>query len=929
MSTRIAFAGLLDIPTAILLAVGLLVLAAWFAWRQWHGVSRGWNTFLWGLRAVAIVLLLGMLVGPTHITEHRTVTPQSIAVMVDSSDSMDVRDESDQPSLSRWQLVSTLTTDSTGTALQAADRASAALGIAERRCRTVAQSIEQLRSLDSIRGELAGITSAVNRCEERLRTLPGLVPDDLSRSVSRLTADLGSRLIDPLAAIDKRMADGEIRSASDLADPWKELTDDAGGLARRLSSVARRLADRLEIAADSSLSRRDHVIRALSRVSAAGSSVSDIAETSDPRIRRWQFAEQPHSLPEESSWESALRSSTDDVQLQSADASDSATDLSAALREIGETGAANGVRAVVLISDGGHNASTTQSPQEVASTLAEIPVYVVPIGRVDRRRDLEMYRVDAPTAVSEKDMILIDVIVTAWDCDGESTVVTLFQDGTEVERRTIELSAGQLDHRLTFEVKAEQPGRREFELTVDPVVDEVRTENNSTVTAVEVVKNKVRVLLSDRNARWEYRYLEQLFRRDTHVECDRLLFLPAIDATGRRAASNALPDDVDSWDEYDVVILGDLDTSQLTRQSQSALDDFVRKRGGNLVLIAGRESMPHRFQGQPVQELLPVLPGRSPSGRQAISVRSTPAGSMHSVMQVVDDRRESERIWVEQFESVPFYWMSEFSRARPTSEVLLTATEGKIQSGDDSKGDEGALLCWHRLGAGRVVYMAAPVSYNLRFRCGDRYHHRFWGQLLRWLTAPEMGGGTDYIRIVTDRMRYDAGESVGVTLNLKDLTGAPVRSAEVGVTARNKAGQETHLDLTAVKNAPGRYTGEFRGLAAGAYSIQPDGPAIEELLKATNVSVPPESLVSIERGGSVEQQDTRCNLLLLQQVAEVSGGQVIPPTAIEEVLALSSFDPKVTTRIEEEPLWNHWIPVCLALGCLIGDWGIRKRLGLV
>ena len=925
---RIGLNGLLDLPTAILLAIGLGALCAWFGWRQRHGTSRGWNIILWGLRVTAIVLLLGMLIGPTQITEHRTETPQLVAVMVDSSESMDVRDEPDQPQLMRWQLLSQSQDDSRGDALKAADRASAALGIAEQRCRSIAQSIEQLQSLDSIHNQLGGVSTAINRCEKHLQTMTDLISDDLSRSLSRLRTDIGSRFIDELAEIDVRIGKGDVRSAADLQDVWNDLSEDVTGLDRRLNSLVRRLADRLTLNGDAAesnqeFSRRDHVIRVLSALTEA----TDESNTANLHVRRWQFADQPRPLPAESSWESGLQRIDDDSAAANDDAH-TMTNLSAALSEIGREGATSGIRTVVLISDGAHNSDSRQSPQEIAAALGDIPVYVVPIGRVDRQRDIEMYRVDAPNAVVEDDMILIDVILTAWDCDGDSTTITLFQDGTEVERRPIEFTADQLDYRLSFQVKAEETGRREFELTVDPVDDEARMENNSTLIAVEVVRDKMRILLSDRTARWEHRYLEQLFRRDEHVEFDRLLFSPTIDATGKLAGSKTLPADVDGWDEYDVVILGDLETSQLNPQSQTALDDFVRKRGGNLVVIAGREYMPHRFARQPLEELLPVVPGRSATGKTALTVRQTTSGKLHPALLVADEGQDSERVWQRQFESVPVYWLSNYSRSRPTSEVLLTATDGDVGS-DDSPGIDGSLMSWHRVGAGRVVYLAAPVTYNLRFRRGDRYHHRFWGQLLRWLTAPDMGVGTDHIQLSTDRSRYESGQTVSVTLRLKDLTGAPVKSADVGAIARDGTDGETHIDLDEDGNLPGRYVGEFRSLATGAYGIQPDGPTIDELLKATDAGLPPETLISVEQGGSPEQRDTRCNLQLLQQVAEVSGGRVIPPTALDEVLALSAFDPKVATRIEKEPLWNHWLPFCLALGCLIGDWGIRKRLGLV
>ena len=64
-------------------------------------------------------------------------------------------------------------------------------------------------------------------------------------------------------------------------------------------------------------------------------------------------------------------------------------------------------------------------------------------------------------------------------------------------------------------------------------------------------------------ARWEYRYLNQLFRRDQHVEFDELLFFPRVHGTGKLAERPKFPQDVEGWARYDVVILGDISPQQL------------------------------------------------------------------------------------------------------------------------------------------------------------------------------------------------------------------------------------------------------------------------------------------------------------------------------------------------------------------------------
>jgi hypothetical protein len=75
--------------------------------------------------------------------------------------------------------------------------------------------------------------------------------------------------------------------------------------------------------------------------------------------------------------------------------------------------------------------------------------------------------------------------------------------------------------------------------------------------------------------------------------------------------------------------------------------------------------------------------------------------------------------------------------------------------------------------------------------------------------------------------------------------------------------------------------------------------------------------------------NTQCNRALLEQVAQLTGGQVIPPTAIGEVLELVSFTPDVVSKVERTPLWNRWSSLLIVLGCLFTEWVVRKSKGLV
>ena len=196
-----------------------------------------------------------------------------------------------------------------------------------------------------------------------------------------------------------------------------------------------------------------------------------------------------------------------------------------------------------------------------------------------------------------------------------------------------------------------------------------------------------------------------------------------------------------------------------------------------MILVAGQNSMPAAFQGQPLMELLPVerAPGVMP--QQGYPLRLTEEGRFHSALLIADSAADSREAWKEVYERFPVYGLSEYSRPKSTARTLIEAVgdaAGDVTAQDGSGEVEHAFLCWQRVGAGRVAYLAAPDTYRLRWRRGDRMHHRFWGQFLRWITAADTGVGSDLVPLA-DRShalrRRRAGGSDGW---LKDAAGRPL-----------------------------------------------------------------------------------------------------------------------------------------------------------
>ena len=304
---------------------------------------------------------------------------------------------------------------------------------------------------------------------------------------------------------------------------------------------------------------------------------------------------------------------------------------------------------------------------------------------------------------------------------------------------------------------------------------------------------------------------------------------------------------------------------------------------------------------------------------QGFNLAVTAEGSVSVPTQLDDDPLASDRIWRDMTSRLPIYNLSPVSHPKPTSHVLISATAS------DAGGEARAFLSWQYIGLGRVIYIAAPVTYQLRYGIGDLYHHRFWGQLLRWAVAREMTGGSKTVHLLTDKNRYEVGEQAQVVLRLTSADGAPVPGAQCGVEALRENQVIKVIELHEEAGTPGAYRGIYSGLPAGPITLRATGATVQSLLAGEGHTDPVEQLLNVDLKGTTELSDPICNLPLLNQLADASGGVLLPPASLQNALAHLDVAPdSQDTVLSRQPAWDRWVFLWIFIGCITIEWLARR-----
>jgi hypothetical protein len=914
-------------PASWLIAGGLLVagLFVFLTVKERRYATRpGWLWWLLGLRGVVLMLVLWALAGPTDVLEDNRTKPKGFWVFVDSSASMTIADAGDGTgNVTRWQ--DALRKESENEARVLLDQALGALSGGRAGLLQFTRIAVDKNDEDIAREEggrvLENVNQAMDACLDFLDQVDGEsgeLEDEEQARLFEVREFLQNQLVPEITKLDVEQA-GTTAGVNDaIRDDFRRADRSLRMLADEVNSRYEEAFIGMQQATASSDAEGTRMAKVMPWVEALEEEWI-VPQEEVMRVSRFTFSGQ--AVPISSgSWQKYL--------VENEAAPEVGTDLGSVIDQAAREAAAGRLHAGILVTDGAHN--TDGDPRNLASALAGIPFAIVPIGDARFRRDLFLHHIQYAKSLIHKDVLSVDAKITAHACEGEKVVVELLEGDEVKDRKMVTIRTQIEDHRVNLKWRATELGVHEFQLRIVPVDDEFTEENNSEMLQTQVIDDEMRVFLADDLPRWEFRYLLNLFKRDPKVISESALFSPQHVYPNRRDRPPVprLPESIEEWRRFRVVILGDLTQDQFTAEQQKMVKQYLIE-GGNLIVIAGENAMPQKYAASAFGDLLPVDFGSlsKRSKTEGFTLNVVPGSRDVPPVQLASNASASAKLWRSISASVPVYDLSPCSVPKPTANVLIEAVPAKGSA--KNSGERRAFLSWQYVGRGRVVYASAPAIHKLRYRHGDRYHYRFWGQMLRWIVVRDLAGGSKSVSLTTDKSRYAAGARVQATLRLTELDGQPVSREEVTLIAQSGERVVSRIEMKPDKSVPGEYHCVLVGLPSGPIMLKPEGSRIDTLLRREKFVGELGAEIAIDPHDSIEMRDPLCNTALLGAIADASGGTILSPVAAREFLKHLDLDPRFEQRSEREALWSSWwllLTVCLLL---LIEWIGRKAAGLV
>lgn len=625
------------------------------------------------------------------------------------------------------------------------------------------------------------------------------------------------------------------------------------------------------------------------------------------------------------------------MQLAPAGPGSESTRLGDAVRQILNDSRRALPAAIILLTDG---VTTAGVPLAAAAHEAEakgVPILAVGIGKDRPPVDIELVDILVDDAVFVSDLVRFQIQIKATGLNGQPAKVLLRRksmtdsDGTSnaaeagaatvVAEQPADLPGNGAVLTISLNDRPTRSGRFSYDIVVESDADEVDRANNLQQRVVTVHDETIRVLMVQGYPSFEFRWLKALAERDRTI--DLSVHLQDADpeyAIQDKSALPAFPFVREELFAYDVILFGDVDPRLLPSSTWPNLRAFVAEKGGGTAILAGPKFMPWLYAD--IADFAALLPVEFAGVRAAertlpdaitrgFVVQPTEVGVQSSVMQLGESPVESERIWRE---LSPLVWLAECNRVKPAA---LVFAEHPTLVG--AAGRKLPIICFQYVGPGRVLFHATDSTWRWRLRAGDTYFARYWMQAIRLLARGKLLGGQG-VQLTADRREYRFGEPVHLRARFFDLQLLP-RGGNVIVLADAPGQVRRQVVLHRNAAAEGVFDGSLSDLPPGRYeAVLRDVPA---------TGAPPATRFTVTSPPN-EFAQTVMDRAGLSAAAAVSGGKFY---MLQEAGRLLS-DLPTGTRVAREslppvPLWNRWWILAIFLGCIIAEWVLRKRNGML
>lgn len=632
------------------------------------------------------------------------------------------------------------------------------------------------------------------------------------------------------------------------------------------------------------------------------------------------------------------------------------------------------VAGIMLLTDG--NATDAETAERVITQAAAAgssgklpPIYPVLLGGENAANDINLERISVTQTNFEDAPVTLAAQINTSGFKGQTiTAQVLDEAGHSLETQKLKIEEDGQPNIARFRLKPEKTGISFYKVAVSSdgslpkattapseMNGEATLANNTRLAVVDRGQGPYRILYVSGRPNWEYKFLNRAITEDTQVQLIGLIRVakrePKFNFLGYRGDQtnplfrgfdNTDKEKVESYDQpvmirigtkdeselihgfpktaeelyqYHAIVIDDLEAEFFSQDQMQLIKEFVRQRGGGLLMLGGAESFKAgKYDRTLIGDTLPVYVDEVPPVPENVKFRMqlSREGWLEPWIRLrADEASEQQRLaGMPGFETINMVrgikpGATVLSRAELETGVTMPAlVEQRFGKGRSAALLIGDLWRWD-------MHRPANTASDLE---------KSWRQAIRWLVS-EVPQRVE-VAVTPARGEDDPDGALDLSVRVRDASYAPLDNAGVVIHITTAEGKQVDLTADGSDKEAGLYHATYVPRQPGAYRAD------------VVVTAPDASDIGTVQAGwtsdpaAEEFRELKPNRALLDRIAKATGGQTVKPSDLETFAASLPTRHAEVTEPYIRPVWHQTWVFLLAIACLSAEWGLRRWQGL-
>ena len=555
------------------------------------------------------------------------------------------------------------------------------------------------------------------------------------------------------------------------------------------------------------------------------------------------------------------------------------------------------IASITLITDG--VITSGDNPYYNAIGLG-IPVFSIGIGDTTQRKDVEIKKVLHNDFIYAETPTNIIASISNKGFANESVTASLYEDNKFISQQTVKLSDAGIQN-VSFDYQSKNSGEKKLSIVLSSLKDEFTIANNKHVFYVNVLSNKIKVLLLASSPSSDLTFIKNSLRRDENLEVNSV-----VQISGNKFLDELNYKAIDSADVFFLIgFPSDKTPEELINRTLKRISE---------------EKIPYFLTLSPGVSLNKLM--RFGNELSFTTAQSIPG--FKEVQPNVTSEQINNPLFKQGDKSLVDYWSNLPPVTQPNN-IFTPRVESKTlaQIKLNNNVINSPLILTKNFSGKRSITILAGDIWKWKLMVAQKgvdLFDNFIVNSLRWLKANEE---QKLVNVKTSKKSFSQGERVEFSAEVFDESLNPISDAEIKIKINSdKYEYETEMQNVGSGLYEGSMmineTGDFR-FTADAFL---DGRSLGKDKGNFNIG-------EID----LEMMDPVMNFPMLSLLSKETDGEFFYPNKYGELFSkfrdlnrLSSGEKVITSEIS---LWSNTWMLVIAVLLFSLEWFIRKRNGML